>query len=93
MCGVFNNFSYVVMLAAAKHILADSLVSYVLLFADCPAVVAQVTVRRAPLALAAAPALCTAHAVVLVARNAFCCSPIAGPRATHQRASPADQPD
>ena len=41
LCGIFNNITYVVMLSAAKDILQGSLVSYVLLADDMPALVAQ----------------------------------------------------
>ena len=41
LCGIFNNITYVVMLSAAKDILHGSLVSYVLLADDMPALVAQ----------------------------------------------------
>ena len=41
VCGVLNNVTYVVMLSAAKDILHDSLVTYVLLADDAPALFAQ----------------------------------------------------
>ena len=42
--GVFNNLGYVVMLSAAKSILPQASVAYVLLFDDTPALLAQVRV-------------------------------------------------